>query len=160
MDNYEDILDRKTTVLLKMVKICAKIKADVVDKDEKEGGLRKILNLGHTFAHGIEKLCHISHGKAVVIGMNMAFKLSLENNLIEEEYYKQFLSLCEKFNLPITFEYENVSEIFNIMKDRYGLYLTPSGGEIGEKLLRVGHIGDLTIEDNIDLINKLKEVLV
>ena len=117
MDNYEDILDRKTTVLLKMVKICAKIKADVVDKDEKEGGLRKILNLGHTFAHGIEKLCHISHGKAVVIGMNMAFKLSLENNLIEEEYYKQFLSLCEKFNLPITFEYENVSEIFNIMKN-------------------------------------------
>lgn len=46
------------------------------------------------------------------------------------------------------------------MKDRYGIYLTPSGGEIGEKLLRVGHIGDLTIEDNIDLINKLKEVLV
>ena len=100
-----------------MVKICAKIKADVVDKDEKEGGLRKILNLGHTFGHGIEKLCHISHGKAVVIGMNRAFKLSLENNLIEGEYYKQFLNLCEKFNLPTTFDYDNISEIFNIMKN-------------------------------------------
>ena len=61
---------------------------------------------------------------------------------------------------PIVFPNKNAKEIFNIMKDRYGIYLTPSGGEIGEKLLRVGHIGDLTIEDNIDLINKLKEVLV
>lgn len=61
---------------------------------------------------------------------------------------------------PIVFPNKNAKEIFSIMKDRYGIYLTPSGGEIGEKLLRVGHIGDLTIEDNIDLINKLKEVLV
>ena len=49
--------------------------------------------------------------------MNMSFKLSLENNLIEEEYYKQFLNLCEKFNLPTTFDYDNISEIFNIMKN-------------------------------------------
>ncbi|WP_455540043.1 3-dehydroquinate synthase [Terrisporobacter sp.] len=117
VENYEDILDRETDTLLKMVKVCAKIKANVVDKDEKEGGLRKILNLGHTFGHGIEKLCHISHGEAVSIGMNMAFKLSLEKNLIEEKYYKQFLDLCKKFHLPTTFEYENVNEILNIMKN-------------------------------------------
>lgn len=47
----------------------------------------------------------------------MAFKLSLEKNLIEEEYYKQFLNLCEKFNLPTIFDYDNISEIFNIMKN-------------------------------------------
>lgn len=117
LDNYEDIIDRKTSVLLKMVKICAQIKANVVEKDEKEGNLRKILNLGHTFGHGIEKLCHISHGKAISIGMNMAFKLSLEKNLIDRDYYDQFLLLCEKFSLPTTFEYEDVDKIFNIMKN-------------------------------------------
>lgn len=117
LDNHEEILDRKTSTLLKMVEICAKVKANVVDKDEKEGSLRKILNLGHTFGHGIEKLCHISHGKAVSIGMNMAFKLSLEKKLIDEAYYNQFLTLCDKFNLPITFEYEDVNEVFNIMKN-------------------------------------------
>lgn len=117
LENYEDILDRKTSTLVKMVKICAQIKADVVEKDEKEGNLRKILNFGHTFGHGIEKLCHISHGKAVSIGMNMAFKLSLEKNLINKTYYNQFLNLCDKFNLPIDFEYKDVNEIFNIMKN-------------------------------------------
>lgn len=61
---------------------------------------------------------------------------------------------------PIVFPNKNAKEIFNIMKDKYGIYLTPSGGELGEKLLRVGHIGNLTIEDNIDLISKLKEVLM
>lgn len=117
LENNEDILDRKTTTLLKMVKICAQVKANVVDKDEKEGSLRKILNLGHTFGHGIEKLCGISHGKAVSVGMNMAFKLSLEKNLINEEYYNKFLSLCDKFYLPTTFEYEDINKIFNIMKN-------------------------------------------
>lgn len=117
LENHENILDKKTSTLLKMVEICAEIKANVVDKDEKEGSLRKILNLGHTFGHGIEKLCHISHGKAVSIGMNMAFKLSLEKNLISESYYNQFISLCDKFNLPITFEYEDINKIFNIMKN-------------------------------------------
>lgn len=117
LENYEEILDRKTTTLLKMVKICAEVKANVVDKDEKEGSLRKILNFGHTFGHGIEKLCHISHGKAVTIGMNMAFKLSLEKKLIDEKYYNKFVSLCEKFHLPTTFEYEDVNKVFNIMKN-------------------------------------------
>ena len=117
LENYEDILDRKTSTLLKMVNFCAKSKACIVDKDEKEGGLRKILNFGHTFGHGIEKLCHLSHGYAVTIGMNMAFKLSLRKNLISEDYYNKFLDLCKKFNLPITYTYENTEEIFNIMKN-------------------------------------------
>ena len=86
-----------------MVEKCIQIKADIVSKDEKEGGLRKILNFGHTFGHGVEKLCKISHGEAVSIGMNMAFKLSLEKGYIEESYYNKFIQVCEKFNLPLGF---------------------------------------------------------
>ena len=86
-----------------MVEKCIQIKADIVSKDEKEGGLRKILNFGHTFGHGVEKLCKISHGEAVSIGMNMAFKLSLEKGCIDESYYNKFIKVCEKFNLPLGF---------------------------------------------------------
>lgn len=117
LENYEDIIDRKVSTLLNIVKVCAQIKSDVVEKDEKEGGLRKILNFGHTFGHGIEKLCEISHGHAISIGMNMAFKLSLYRNLVDENYYNKFLEVCKKFNLPTTFSYENIDEIFNVMKN-------------------------------------------
>ena len=77
INNSKDILNKDTEKLYYIVKKCANIKAEVVGKDEREGGLRKILNFGHTFGHGVEKLCKISHGNAVSIGMNMAFKLSL-----------------------------------------------------------------------------------
>ena len=117
IESYEEILERKTTTLLKMIKICAEIKGNVVDKDEKEGSIRKILNFGHTFGHGIERLCNISHGKSVIIGMNIAFRLALKKKLIDEKYYNQFVSLCDKFHLPITFEYEDVNKVFNIMKN-------------------------------------------
>ncbi len=117
IDNCEDILDRKTTTLIKMVYMCCKIKAEVVDKDEKESDLRKILNLGHTFGHGIEKLCKISHGNSVVIGTNMAFRLSLNKKFIDENYYNEFLNLCDKFDLEKTFEYEDMNEIFEIIKN-------------------------------------------
>ena len=57
--------------LLKIVKRCVEIKGAVVEADEKESGLRKILNFGHTMAHAIEKHSdyRISHGKAVAMGM-------------------------------------------------------------------------------------------
>lgn len=116
LENSEDILDKRDSALKYIVTKCAEIKANVVEADEKEGGLRKILNFGHTFGHGIEKLCHIAHGEAVSIGMNMAFKLSLKKNLVDEEYYNKFLQICQKFNLPVEFEGADEKEVLNIMK--------------------------------------------
>ncbi len=116
LENSDDILDKRDSSLKYIVKKCAEIKAYVVEVDEKEGGLRKILNFGHTFGHGVEKLCHIAHGEAVSIGMNMAFKLSLKRNLVDEEYYNKFLQVCEKFNLPTEFEGPSENEVLSIMK--------------------------------------------
>lgn len=116
LENSEDILDKRDSALKYIVTKCAEIKANVVEADEKEGGLRKILNFGHTFGHGVEKLCHIAHGEAVSIGMNMAFKLSLKKNLVDEEYYNKFLQICQKFNLPVEFEGADEKEVLNIMK--------------------------------------------
>lgn len=124
IENSKSILNRESEHLYYIVKKCARIKVDVVGIDEKEGGLRKILNFGHTFGHGVEKLCKISHGYAVSIGMNMAFKLSLKENIISNDYYELFVKVCNKYNLPLNFEMEDgidslnniEEEILNIMK--------------------------------------------
>ncbi|MEX2572758.1 MAG: 3-dehydroquinate synthase [Balneolaceae bacterium] len=65
--------------LVELIRKCAKIKADVVSADEKEGGLRMILNFGHTFAHALESLGGFqaaSHGEAVFAGMIAATRMS------------------------------------------------------------------------------------
>ncbi len=129
--NSAKLLSRDSNVLHYVVKKCIEVKAYIVSKDEKEGGLRKILNFGHTFGHGVEKLCKISHGEAVSIGMNMAFKLALEKGYIDKAYYNKFLDVCNKFDLPINFNkpldeeieiteeiVEKINkEILNIMKN-------------------------------------------
>lgn len=66
--------------LEKFCTLCIKSKKAVVEKDEKEGGYRKILNLGHTFAHAIEKLSDYSipHGKCVAMGLKIIADISLK----------------------------------------------------------------------------------
>lgn len=74
--NLHSIDSRK---LINLIAKCIKIKADVVEEDEFEGGIRAFLNYGHTFAHALEKACDfnkISHGEAVFLGMLAAQKLS------------------------------------------------------------------------------------
>lgn len=117
VDNSENILNKESENLYYIVKRCISIKAHIVEVDEKESGLRKILNFGHTFGHGIEKLCNISHGRAITIGMNMAFKLALKKELIGEAYYNEFLELCNKYSLSVTFEDIEPTDVLNIMKN-------------------------------------------
>lgn len=115
--NSQQILDRDTDKLNYIVRQCATIKSEIVSKDEKESGLRKILNLGHTFGHGVEKLCGISHGEAVCIGINMAFNLSLKKGFVDNDYYSKFIDVCQKYGLPLRFSGPNEKEVFNIMKN-------------------------------------------
>lgn len=51
------------------------------------------------------------------------------------------------------------AEFFNRLKDDYGIWICPNGGEVGERIFRVGHIGDLHAEDNTRLVNAMKEIL-
>lgn len=117
IDNNKEILNKDIEKLNYIVKKCAMIKSEIVEKDEKESGLRKILNLGHTFGHGIEKLCKISHGEAICIGMNMAFKLSLKKDIVDINYYEKFVRVCRAYNLPLNFDGPNEIEVFDIMKN-------------------------------------------
>lgn len=63
----------------------SRIKAGIVESDPYENGARRVLNLGHTFAHALEKMTKISHGEAVSIGIVLAAKLSVNLGILKEE---------------------------------------------------------------------------
>ncbi|MFQ8625516.1 MAG: hypothetical protein ACLSA2_03070 [Candidatus Gastranaerophilaceae bacterium] len=88
-ENVENIINRDERVLSKLIEICVKLKISVVEKDEKESGLRCILNFGHTYGHAIEKITKYkkyTHGEAIVAGMKYAFNLAVKRNLIDKNY--------------------------------------------------------------------------
>ena len=75
-DNFLNILNLKSPFIEKAINESCKVKKKVVERDEKEKNLRKILNFGHTFAHAFEASLGFSkklnHGEAVILGMNAA----------------------------------------------------------------------------------------
>lgn len=85
-----------------IIKACAHLKARVVELDRLEGGLRKILNFGHTYAHAIETLSnykYFSHGEAVAYGIKCASKLSFNLGIIDRDYFDRIDYLLNKFQL-------------------------------------------------------------
>lgn len=114
---YEQILERNTKTLQELIEICIKLKVSVVQKDEKEEGLRRILNLGHTYGHAIEQLSKYkyTHGECVVEGIKFAFNLALKNNLIDKNYNFFMLEVMKKFDFQELPKY-NLSKIVSLMK--------------------------------------------
>lgn len=93
----EDVNQIDKNALIQLIKDCVNVKADIVKKDEFEGGVRAFLNFGHTFAHALEKAANfdeISHGEAVFLGMLAAIDLSNSMGYaIDNEPIKKFRSL-------------------------------------------------------------------
>ena len=85
-------------IVPQVVRRCVEIKGAVVDEDEKESGLRRILNFGHTMAHSIEKASdyQISHGKAVAVGMLMMTRASQAAGMTEQGTYERLRELIVK----------------------------------------------------------------
>ncbi|MEG1312288.1 MAG: 3-dehydroquinate synthase [Romboutsia sp.] len=163
IDNSEAILKRESEKLYYIVKKCASIKVEVVGKDEKEGGLRKILNFGHTFGHGVEKLCKISHGYAVSIGMNMALKLSLKEDFIKNDYYDKFIKVCNIYNLPLKFELPiDTNKVLNkdtIEKEILNIMKSDKKNSFGKiNLVLPTDLGKVDIINNIDE-DKILEII-
>jgi len=102
--NSDKILKLSSPYIEKAIYESCKIKKNVVEKDEKEKGLRKILNFGHTFAHAYEASLgytkKLNHGEAVILGMQSALRFSLKNNLIQKSDYHSILNHISKANLP------------------------------------------------------------
>jgi len=103
-DNIQLLLERDSTALAYAIERSCENKARVVSKDEREGGIRAILNLGHTFGHAIETFQSYGdwlHGEAIAAGMVMAAELSHLMGWVSEEDVcrtKKLFTLCD---LPI-----------------------------------------------------------
>jgi len=114
------LLARDAKALSSIIERCCQIKAEVVNADEREQGVRAILNLGHTFGHAIEKAGnyrHWLHGEAVAIGTMMAFQLACRHGLIEQSYVERLETLFLAFNLPTRVPSStNADELFETMR--------------------------------------------
>ena len=94
---------RAPEALERMVARCCEIKADVVSRDEREGGLRALLNFGHTMGHAIEKVegyGGILHGEGVALGMAYVLTLSQDLRGCPSEWTERVVALWERFGLP------------------------------------------------------------
>ena len=107
------ILKLKSPFIEKAIYKSCKIKKDVVEKDEKEKGIRKMLNFGHTFAHAYEASFgyskKLNHGEAVILGIKSAIKFSLKQKLIKKTEYQSIISHINKLKLPL-----NIQKYFSL----------------------------------------------
>lgn len=116
-ENLNDILNlSKPELLTEVIGRCAKLKADVVVEDEREGGKRRILNFGHTIGHALEThfgFETLRHGEAVAYGMLAAGKLSNEDGRLEIEDFELLQTTIKKLPLPKLpeFDAENILKI-------------------------------------------------
>jgi 3-dehydroquinate synthase len=102
--NIERLVARETAAIAHAVRRSCEIKAWVVGQDEREAGLRAILNFGHTFGHAIEAGLGYGqwlHGEAVGCGMVMALHLSQRLGLIEASFVERVTALLRKAGLPV-----------------------------------------------------------
>jgi len=142
--------------LINVVKRSCEIKADVVSKDEKEAGLRAILNFGHTIGHAIETATdyrRFLHGEAIAIGMCAASVLAIRLGIFQREEFERIKRLLELYKLPVKIpEDVNVLNILDAMEV--------------DKKVRAGRIrfvlpeaiGRVRIEEDVDR-ELIKEVL-
>jgi len=102
--------------LEEMIKRAVELKAEVVNQDEKEKGIRSVLNYGHTFGHVIENLTNYKtylHGEAVAIGTVMANELSKKLGYLSKKEANEIKTLLEKYNLPTSFKIKDIDEFYN-----------------------------------------------
>jgi len=99
----EAILACELSVLEKIIARCCEIKAAVVEADEKESNLRRILNFGHTIGHAVEGASgySLAHGMAVAIGMAAVARLAVKKGIFEEKGATRLITLIGQFGMPV-----------------------------------------------------------
>ena len=159
-ENADKILNRDVEVLTEIIKRSCEIKAEVVSADEKESGLRRILNFGHTIGHAVEQVTGYEkyrHGEAVSIGMIGAALLSWAMGKINFNDVTRLKNLLDKLGLVTTYKDVDIDEIFKAtFRDKKVV-----DGKINWVLMR-GY-GEVEIIDDvpeIELKKALKNLLV
>mgnify|MGYP002575621696 CR=1 FL=1 len=109
-------LDNET--LIKMDKINCSIKADVVEQDEKENGLRAILNFGHTIGHAVESAYDfkMTHGECVGIGMVGASYIAYKRNMIDESTLNRIENVLDMYGFKIRVDLPGKEVVYGYMQ--------------------------------------------
>lgn len=156
----EAIKRREPDALIRVISACCILKAKVVESDEKEAGYRRVLNLGHTVGHALERLSdyQIHHGDAVAMGLVAAMTLSARMGRTSKTDLSRLENLCSSWSLPIrlprTFSPEAVLEALKTDKKRMKgtlHFILPVG--IGEVL----DTTDLDIEGLRQVLSELRQ---
>tara|TARA_S200000501_G_scaffold376182_1_gene430319 strand:- start:255 stop:1361 length:1107 start_codon:yes stop_codon:yes gene_type:complete len=125
--NSGKIFNLKSPYIEKAIFESCKIKKNIVEKDENEKKLRKILNFGHTFAHAFEAALgysrKLNHGEAVILGIKTALNFSLEKKLIKKDDHNSIINHIKNSKLPSSiknfFKLRDLNKIISFMlKDK------------------------------------------
>jgi 3-dehydroquinate synthase len=135
---------RDPAVAVEMIARSVTLKAEVVNQDEKEAGIRAVLNYGHTFGHVIENETNYErylHGEAVAIGMVMANELAVDLGLLSREEAERIRRLLERWKLPVRYPLKDPEEFYEHFfldkkSSRGRIKFILPGGAIGTHLIR------------------------
>jgi len=116
--NPEKIIKRESSILQTIIEESIKTKSKIVTKDEKESGIRAILNFGHTFGHAIEaknNYKNITHGAAITLGMIIASKVSFFEGHISKYQLDNIINMVSSLDLDINHEKYKYSDLKKFM---------------------------------------------
>jgi 3-dehydroquinate synthase len=157
-ERAEGLLMLDKAITSEVVSRSAAIKARVVSEDEKEQGIRVILNYGHTIGHGLEAATNYErflHGEAIAIGMMGAAMISRQVGLLFQEVVDRQKALLERFGLPTTCSGVDIESLLKAMEldkkvvGKKGRWVLLSG--IGKPVVR----DDIHREEAVSAIRKL-----
>lgn len=158
-ENSDKIKTLESETLIKMDKINCSVKADVVEQDEKENGLRAILNFGHTIGHAVESAYNfkMTHGECVGIGMVGASYIAYKRGIIETENLNRIENILRLYDFKIRVKLPEKEEVFAFMqKDKKKV-----GGKLKFVLpVKIGEVTqktDVTKEEIFDAFEYISE---
>ena len=157
INNADKIKKLESDVLIELSKTNCRIKAEVVSKDEKESGLRRILNMGHTLGHAVESACCFkkTHGQCVMLGMLAIFDIAKNRGLVNDADVKALKKAAEIYGFELVTGIAEASRVLEyVYKDK-----KKQGSKISFVLPR--GIGDTLISDDIsdeEIINALEGI--
>jgi 3-dehydroquinate synthase len=152
--NIDKVLGLQPEVLEDMIAEAARIKAEIVAKDEREEDLRAVMNFGHTVGHAVEAVSglRLKHGQAVAIGMMAAAKISARMGLLDSSEVVRLEKLLVAAGLPVKMPEVDREAIIEAMRHDKKV----RGDKIRFVLLK--SIGNAFISDGVDL-SLVREVL-
>jgi 3-dehydroquinate synthase len=99
-DNMTKLLGKDRQALNRLIATSVGVKVDIVNRDPREAGLRKLLNFGHTYGHAIEKHYDMAHGKAVSLGMCIANDMAVRHGHLSPVDARRIQDLLQRAGLP------------------------------------------------------------